>query len=80
MLIAGSVRQSQSGEGSKAAQVRLMEWPLSGGASRAQPSALTQLPGLLQAINRQTACAGQAAHMRQLLLCQDVCLYAACKP
>ena len=74
LLVAGSARQSQSGEGSQAAQGRLMEWPLSGGALRAPPSALTQLPGLLDAIERLTACAGQAAHMRQLLLCQDVCL------
>lgn len=49
-----------------------MEWPLPGGASRAPPSALTQLPGLLEAIALQTACTGQAAHERQLLSCQDV--------
>ena len=80
LLNAGSVRQSQTGEGSKPAQGHLMEWPVSTGASRALPSALTQLPGLLAAIDRVTACAGQAAHMRQLLSCQDVCTVsdAAC--
>ena len=73
---AASLRQSQSGDAQQAQQ-RLLEWPLSAAAPRAPGTALPSLPGLLEAIDRLDACAGQASLMRQLLSCQDVCFAAA---
>ena len=69
---AASTRQSQSGD-AKQAQQCLLEWPLSAAASRAPGAVLPSLPGLLEAIDRLDACAGQASHMGHLLSCQDVC-------
>lgn len=73
----GSARASQTGE-LKPAQTRLMEWPLKAASSQAPPSALAQLPGLLEALGRMEACAGQAARMQALLSCQEVRSKTAC--
>ena len=47
-------------------------------SSRAPPSAVAQLPGLLEALGRMEACTGQAARMRALLSCQEVRSKIAC--
>ena len=73
----GSARASQTGE-LKPAQTRLMEWPLTAASSRAPPSSVAQLPGLLEALGRMEACTGQAARMQALLSCQEVRSKIAC--